>query len=408
MSALPRLLVVDSSKVVRASLSKNLKGHFDIREEVSAELAWETLILDSSLNAVICGISLPKMDGLGLLEKIRSSRLERLKHLPFFLTASESMIEEVKGQALRLGASGFIPKAFGTEEMIRVLGELFSEYNQAASAQHLSESARKLTESDIFGSVGTASEIGIAQASAIPRESYPFLESRHFPEVVPREEIVGALGDRVTGLVPGGRGLGVLLLAMDTYGELVKKFGQDMADRIEDRFGQLLGAKLRVADKILKVASDRFAIVVSGSSLQKCTEFAERICAKLGAAEILVKGQRIEMGVSIGVACLSDDHVDSGEQLFALAEERLAAARQAGGNRVMASSEHKSDALRRKQAAAWLMELIEQRANEVPLPLLGEVGLLVLPVLRQMERTYGAGLALDKLEQVLRDSVEME
>ena len=161
---------------------------------------------------------------------------------------------------------------------------------------------------------------------------------------------------------------------------------------------------MRAGEKILKVAADRIAIVVSGGSLQKCTEFAERICAKLGAAEILVKGRRVELGVSIGVACFPDDVVADGAKLYSLAHERLAAAIEAGGNRVMASLERTGEALRRKQAMAWITELVEQRANEVPLPLLGQVGLLLVPVLRQIEDTYKLGLPLEQMEQVLKES----
>lgn len=35
-------------------LAKDLKVHFEIRAKPSAELAWETLILDASIVAVVC------------------------------------------------------------------------------------------------------------------------------------------------------------------------------------------------------------------------------------------------------------------------------------------------------------------------------------------------------------------
>lgn len=402
MSALPRLLLVDSSKVVRASLAKSLKDHFDIREEISGELAWETLILDSSIVAVICGISLPKMTGLDLLEKIRLNKLGRLKHLPFFLTASESMIDEIRDQALGMGASGFVPKAFGADEVNRVLAKLFveTENGTASDIGGVAEVNKKLTESDVFGAVGAMSEMGASHSSASGRDLV--YEPRGFLETVPRIEIVADLAARIAAADSHQRGVGVLLLVMDNYPMLVEHFGHEMANRIEDRFGQLLAAKLRAADKIQKVAADRIAILVSGTNLQKCTEFAERVCAKLGAAEIMIKGQRIEMSVSIGAACFPDDAVDSGNELFSLAEERLEMACRAGGNRVMAISERQSGNLRRKQAAAWINELADQRAQEVPPALLGHVGLLLLPVWKQIDAAYALGLDLAHIEQTLQ------
>lgn len=126
MSVLPHLLIVDSSRVIRVTLAKDLKAHFEIREESSAELAWEALILDASIVAVVCGISLPGMDGLGLLEKIRTHKLERLKTLPFLLIASDSLSSEVRERATAAGVSGFVPKGAGTAETQRVLRELLA------------------------------------------------------------------------------------------------------------------------------------------------------------------------------------------------------------------------------------------------------------------------------------------
>lgn len=131
MSVLPHLLIVDSSRVVRVTLAKDLKAHFEIREESSAEFAWETLILDSSIVAVVCGISLPGMDGLGLLEKMRTHKLERLKTLPFLLIASDSLCDEVRERARAAGVSGFVPKGAGTAETQRVLRELLANCCQS-------------------------------------------------------------------------------------------------------------------------------------------------------------------------------------------------------------------------------------------------------------------------------------
>jgi DNA-binding NarL/FixJ family response regulator len=50
---LPHILIVDDSRVVRISLIKHLKDHFEIREESDGEAAWQTLVVDHSIKAVI-------------------------------------------------------------------------------------------------------------------------------------------------------------------------------------------------------------------------------------------------------------------------------------------------------------------------------------------------------------------
>ena len=83
-----KVLVADASKVVRASLTKQLAEHFEVREEASGESAWQTLVLDSAIVAVVSGLSLTRLDGLGHVEHNRASKKTRLKNVPFFLVVS--------------------------------------------------------------------------------------------------------------------------------------------------------------------------------------------------------------------------------------------------------------------------------------------------------------------------------
>jgi CheY-like chemotaxis protein len=89
MADLPRVLVVDDSRLVRASLVSSLQGHYEVREEGDGEAAWQTLVLDHSIQAVISDLQMPKLDGYQLLEKVRTSKLRRLQELPFILVSGE-------------------------------------------------------------------------------------------------------------------------------------------------------------------------------------------------------------------------------------------------------------------------------------------------------------------------------
>src|SRR3990167_7507947 len=48
-----KLLLADASKVVRASLARQLADHFALHEEASGESAWQSLVLDSAIVAVV-------------------------------------------------------------------------------------------------------------------------------------------------------------------------------------------------------------------------------------------------------------------------------------------------------------------------------------------------------------------
>ena len=61
MKKLKRILVVDASRVVRAALAKHLHGEFEVIEEGDGESAWQTLMLDASIAAVISSPQTPRL-----------------------------------------------------------------------------------------------------------------------------------------------------------------------------------------------------------------------------------------------------------------------------------------------------------------------------------------------------------
>ena len=81
----PRILIVDESRIARAMLVKYIRERYDTREETDGESAWQVLVLDHSISLVICSLSLPVLDGNGLLMRVRSSRLARLCTMPMLM-----------------------------------------------------------------------------------------------------------------------------------------------------------------------------------------------------------------------------------------------------------------------------------------------------------------------------------
>lgn len=414
MSELPHLLIVDSSRVVRASLAKNLKGQFEVREENNGESAWQTLVLDSSIVAVIAGIALPKLDAYGLLERLRSNKLSRLKNIPFLMIASETMAEDIRQHAISCGVSGFVPKGAGAAGIVRIVRNLLVPANQEAlpkpavvrppiSVEHGCLGA-DLGVSDIFGPLDKVAGIVSRKSASRLLRREPVASA-----LVSRAEIESRL-NTLLATDASLRGVGVLVFAMDGYGGLVKRFGQEMANRIEAKFGQLLGGKLRAGDSIAQVAADRIVIVAAETSLKLCTAFAERICKRLAAAEVSVGGRRVEMTVSVGVVSFPEegDGLKGGE-LLGMAERRLEMAVKAGGNRVVAGAFEPAGKPGQEKALQSFNALLSNGAAAESLaPHLGQVGLLILPLLEQLEDSFRFGLPIEKMEQLLRERAKTE
>ncbi len=115
--ALPKVLIIDDSRMVRASLIRHLRGRFEVREEADGEDGWQTLMVDPTIQAVITDIGMPRLDGYGLLERIRGSRLSRICTLPVAVISGDDE-PDVRVRAKSAGATDFISKSISTVELL--------------------------------------------------------------------------------------------------------------------------------------------------------------------------------------------------------------------------------------------------------------------------------------------------
>ena len=113
---LPRILIVDESRMVRAMISKHIREFYDFREEANGEAAWQVLVLDHSIELVICSLSMPVLDGNGLLDRVRASRLTRLSQMPMLMISGDD--DEARERAKSHGASDFISRSTGGPELL--------------------------------------------------------------------------------------------------------------------------------------------------------------------------------------------------------------------------------------------------------------------------------------------------
>lgn len=362
---LPRVLVVDDSRMVRASIVKHLHGHFDIREEADGEAAWQTLVLDHSLVAVISDLQMPRLDGYGLLERIRSSKLRRLQTIPFMLVSGEES-EEERQRARRLGVSDFVTKGIGTAELLTRLNHLI----ELTQTRRKVEENRDLMVQDEAG-IFTRKYIELQTAQALSHAA------RHGSEV------------------------SVMVLGIDHFAEVCERLGNDLAAQIASRFATMLAGKMRREDSLGHFDRGQFAIISPGTSPVRCASFAERVREAMEAARVAVRGQAVKMTISTGVANAPEDRVTSAGNLLDLAAARMREAMLAGGNRIVTGGKPTvaAAALIGVQQA---LELIANGQAESVQPQLAALGLQILPLLARIDAAHALGLPLAQIEASLR------
>jgi diguanylate cyclase (GGDEF)-like protein len=367
VSDLPRILIVDDSRMVRASLARHLQGVYDVREEADGEAAWQTLVLDHSIVAVISDLQMPVLDGFGLLERVRSCKLARLRDIPFVLISGEED-QAFLDKAERLGVSDFISKGITAVELKTRLGHLLQF---AVTRQHLEEARAQQVQDQETG-LFTRKYIELQCAQAL---SHAF---RHHGEA------------------------SVMVIGFDRYPALVDQVGEAKAADLGVKFARLVGGKIRREDCLGHFAPGRFAIVSPGTSPLACISFADRVRRAVADAVITAGGKRLTLTMSVGVASVPADRVISAGSLLDLAASRMEAAMAAGGNRTDSGDLGKNAPalpLSVNQALEWLRD----KRPDMVRPQLPRLGQQVLPLLELLQQEFGVELHLDELTKKLAE-----
>jgi two-component system chemotaxis response regulator CheY len=111
------VLVVDDSAAIRKILQRVLRQTgMSIRTILEAGDGLEALnvLKAQKVDLILSDINMPKMDGLQLLASLKAS--PQLRHIPVIMITTEGGATKV-GEAVRLGASGYVRKPFTADEI---------------------------------------------------------------------------------------------------------------------------------------------------------------------------------------------------------------------------------------------------------------------------------------------------
>ena len=359
----PRILIVDESRLTRATLIKHIHEHYDFREEINGEAGWQALVLDHSIQLVICALSMPMLDGDGLLARVRSSRLARLRRMPVLMIAGEHA--DSNQRARELGASDLIDRNIGGSERLA----------RIASLQQLVEAQNELKERP-----------GLHPETGLPT----------------RQQVESLAGQAWSHALRHSTSASILVMGFDDFAALRAQHGDEVVRKLQMRFVTLLTEKMRKEDSLGHYSDSELAIVSPGTPYPACEAFANRLREAIAVANIAVHGHRLDLSVSIGVANTPVDRVASASSLLGLAGDRLIAARQAGGNRVRAGDD-KPPTETPVPRLSHAIDLIRSGHAHAVIPHLALLGKEILPFLELLERELKLGLPLAEIRKRMLD-----
>jgi diguanylate cyclase (GGDEF)-like protein len=348
---LPRILIVDESRMVRAMLIRHIRDQYDFREEADGEAAWQVLVLDHSIELVICSLSLPVLDGDGLLVRVRSSRLSRLCQMPMLMISGDDndAVERAKAH----GASDFINRNTGSAELL-------------ALKENLEQNVQN-PETGIF----TRKYIELQAVQAMSHAM------RHHGEV------------------------SAIVMGFDNVGALREEHGVDALKQLQQRFISMLSGKIRKEDSLGHYIGSQLVVISPGTSSAACESFGNRLREAIRGANISVHGQRLNLSVSVGIANCPADNVSSAGFLVELAGARLKAAQQEGGNRVISCNAPPVPASNPVPSPDRALAMLRAGDENAVKPHLSVLVRQLLPLLDLAQRDLALGLSVDDLRRRL-------
>lgn len=386
--------MVDESRVVRATLSKHLKGEFEIREEADGESAWQTLMLDASLSVIISGIHTPRLGAHELLARLKASSMRRLREIPFVLITSDIDNKAEREFDRSRGVDGFISKSMSKSELLNYLDRLLD--------------SAVFTESVILPDAPSDESEPEPGPEPEPEHMQATLEPIFKAPVILEPEPFSKLIDALALPNPKAGKLCMLVFAIDKRENLIASFGQEAMDMVVKRIASLLITKVGPSDSIGRCGDDRLCIISRGVDLDQGMHFARRVCASLSAGQITIRGQKIRLTASVGVASNTSDPVSDGASLFALAEKRLTQALVCGGNTVASDSKMGCPLRRSDLSASGFLDAINLQDEKTMAAQIGALGLKVLPLLAVMDRELALNLPLDEIKRQLEQRKEVD
>ena len=124
------LLCDDEIHILRASEFKFRRAGYDVICASDGQDALEK-IQDRCPNVIITDCQMPRLDGFGLIEKLREN--EATRDLPILMLTAKGFEKGHLETADRLGVAQVVPKPFSPRQLLELVEELLADETAACS-----------------------------------------------------------------------------------------------------------------------------------------------------------------------------------------------------------------------------------------------------------------------------------
>src|SRR5687767_5710225 len=300
MIAKPRLLIADDCAVTRKEILKILEDEYELVEATSGEEAWNMLSAHKDIQMVLTDLSMPEVNGLTLLKRIRADENETTRTMPvIMMTEASDDVGHVK-ESLASGVTDLLRKPF-VPELLRA--------RASANVRVLNEAKHLITAT-------------VDPLTQLANEPYFMLRG----------------ANNLAYAVRHNQGFGVLLIALDKLDELKKEHESFIIEGIQVKIGTYISSVVRGEDTVARLDDGMYGVLLMGVDPQGVLDTANRILQKLKKKIFRHGEHRFVITISVGAASPVLKSYSSFEMVLRQASSELRRALDSGGDRVEAEN----------------------------------------------------------------------
>ncbi|WP_127477598.1 response regulator [Sulfurivermis fontis] len=284
-----KILAADDSRLIRASFSRYLGEQFELVLCEDGQQAWEVLERTDDFTLLFTDLSMPRLDGYALLERIRASENPAIRELPVIIVTGKEDEEEARERLLALGATDFINKPFHSSELV----------SRARGYASLRKTVTRLEQ-----------QAPIDKLTGLMSRYY-FLEQGKKHLALARRQ---------------GFKISVARIAVANLEELKREFGVPLVVKMLAVVAKVLRDSIRTEDLAASFSTGQFALLLLGADPQATVQVWARLRSRLATFELKVGERKASILFKAGISTQNvAESADEFDGLVQQAEDSLRA-----------------------------------------------------------------------------------
>jgi two-component system, cell cycle response regulator len=326
----PVVLIVDDSRVVRVSLRNILKDDYLLVEAKNGDEAWQHLCKNPSIKIVFSDLSMPKLDGRGLLSRVRNAESSHLADLPFIIVTGVEASSEITQELKILGATGVVSKPFDPSLITNFISNLSAQISE----NELSDSQETDPQTDFLENT---------------------VNRTQFMEIASRE---------LSFAIRNKNELALASLQIDQFSEILEHYSEPAVEHILLAMHDIIHQRIHPDDTLAYFGGGRFVMLRPASNAIGTRYLGRRILEDLSAKHFYLGESDQAVSASIGISAPDIKPGTLLRDLLILAEGRLTAAMDSGGGRVIDKGNENLTPVPTSQNSSELSGIVSTRTSD--------------------------------------------